>query len=81
MSWEDSEIQELHARYIFVLNKYVNMLPDVIATLEKFGKHRKELQFLTAELAKYGEVVKDPAELEDKVKAEIEKYNVQNDNT
>lgn len=50
----ESSTEELLQRYNSLISKYVDLAKDLAPKLEKFGKYREELQFITAQFQERG---------------------------
>lgn len=73
MSLKDADIIELTERYNFLIQKYVDLAVELAPKLEKFGKHKRELQLLSVEFVERGVDVKDPGSLTNLVADELRK--------
>jgi len=80
VSLEDADVLELIDRYEFVVRKYVTLAKELAPKLEKFGKHKKELEVLTVEFDRRGIQPKDSEELKESILAEINKRTPSDEN-
>lgn len=63
MSLEETDILELRDRYDYLIKKYVELATQIAPLLDKFGKHRQELQLISLEFQKRGLIADNPEEL------------------
>jgi hypothetical protein len=76
MSFENVDTSELVDRYDFLIKKYAELALELVPLLDKFGKHKKELQLLTVEFVNRGVDVKDPEKLSMLVMEEMNKKGI-----
>jgi len=50
----ESSTEELLQRYNSLISKYVELAKELAPKLEKFGKYREELQFITTQFQERG---------------------------
>jgi hypothetical protein len=74
MSLDDTPLMELKDRYVYLVQKYLQIAPELIKKIEEFGRIKKELEFITAEFIKRNAVDEIRKELE-----QIEKEHVEPD--
>jgi hypothetical protein len=52
MALEDTPLIELRDRYVYLVDRYITIAPELIKKLEDFGRIKKELELITAEFIK-----------------------------
>lgn len=72
----DKTVEELAYRFDSLLKVYVELAAELVPKLEKFGRHRKELQSIALEFKNRGVKHDDPESLVALLKEEVEKNNV-----
>lgn len=64
MSLEDTDTKDLLIRFDYLVDLYVKLARDLVPLFDRFGKTRRELQLLTAELKNRGAVANNKEDLE-----------------
>jgi hypothetical protein len=71
MGIEDSDTLELQDRYSYLIKDYANSAKKLAEVLESFGRKRKELQLISAELLKRGVKQEENKEIESEIKEKL----------
>jgi predicted nucleic acid-binding Zn-ribbon protein len=79
--FEDVDTGELLSRYSYLIEKYADSAKELAYQLDKFGKMRNELQFLSNEFISRGLEIKDPEKLIKVIEEELNKYNAKKTDT
>lgn len=75
MSLESVDLLDLVDRYNNLIKLYCELAIELAPKLEKFGKHKKELEIITVEFVKRGYKVEEPDSLKKMVEEELAKRN------
>lgn len=70
---ENVELLDLVDRYNYLIKEYVQLSMEIAPKLEKFGKHRNELQIISAEFVRRGYQPSEPDGLKRMVEEELGK--------